>query len=632
MMDLQTYPRSGPRVGSALPLVAATTSAPESNRIQQDDAAIKNDISLTDLVEQQPAFETLKGRTNEELRTYLGFSDQELVAIQALRRLIRSTGRHRYLHGVLLVLTVNLAAHKDRHLSQSSLQSYTSFSSASALSTSSSGFASLKSCTRSSTSTVELQNPIVRHGSGYTPSSSFGQKSSQSDQHLTEEGSNPSSPPTCSYWCTVCEEPRHYKTCGGWVKHEKERHEGRIHVCMPDGAIVLRGNALVCVFCGGANPDENHLKEHNALPCLRKALAARTYNRLYQFENHLESHGVRKGSAIAKEWRRDCQKKAWACGFCVAYFKKSSMRFNHIATQHYERGDDLSKWDPTKVILGLLQQPNVHKAWRERINLQFPGRDVELRWGKAPTGSLISLLELGPSGTENGFTLAMEAFMQSDYWLNHTESLPIPTVGSKSSHAAQCGVQTNLGDRKPYQHRTNNSCSSGSPERTPAMPVDLLIQPSWLQDQSDCVCDVAISETQPGHRAPSELPGFAAGQSMRSSVEDIDFSATQIHPIQETELSQWPAATTTQVECNPQFEAGLTEYSWSNTLTDDSGFTNSSPAPHTVRDLANFGTTNDDPPTSIMDMLTKFSPISFGVLCDRPLSPMNLDEDLVART
>ena len=631
-MEEQTYPRTGLRVdrdNRTLPLVAATTSAPESRIKQSHD--IEKDIPLTCLIDQQPILEPLKGRSDEELRAYLDFSDQELVAIKVLRRLIRSICKHRYSPDVLLILTLDLAVDKNRHVSQSTLQSFTSFSSTSASSGRSSGVASLRSCARSSTSTAGSQHLILSHSSGHNSTGSFGQQLSPSDQHLAGEEIHPTSSPTFSYWCTVCEEPRRYKTCGGWVKHEKERHEGRIHVCMPDGAIVFRGNTLVCVLCGEANPDENHLKEHNVLPCLKKASAARTYNRLYQFENHLESHGVHKGSAIAKEWRRDCQKKAWACGFCVAYFKKSSMRFNHIATQHYERGDDLSKWDPTKVVLGLLQQPIVHKAWLERINLQFPGRDMELRWDKAPTGSLISLLELGPRGMEDGFTLAMEAFMQSDYWLNHTESLPSPTTGFTSSQAAQCGVQMDLGDRKQHRRRSNNFCSSGRPERMPSMPVDLLIQSSWLQDQSDCNRDIAVSRIKPGDRGSSEQPAFVVGQKTRLDGEDVDFLATQVHPIQQSGLSQWSAAAVAEEDCKSEFEAGVTEFSWSDAPTNDPDFTNSSPATLTVQDLPDFGMTNEDSPTSIMDMLTKFSPKNFSVICDRPLSPMDLDEGLEAR-
>lgn len=35
--------------------------------------------------------------------------------------------------------------------------------------------------------------------------------------------------------------------------------------------------------------------------------------------------------------------KRGRCGFCVAYFAKAKERFYHIASQQYERGEDISK-------------------------------------------------------------------------------------------------------------------------------------------------------------------------------------------------------------------------------------------------------------------------------------------------
>lgn len=77
-----------------------------------------------------------------------------------------------------------------------------------------------------------------------------------------------------------------------------------MYICMPDGPVVHKEHGLICALCGDINPDERHNEKHQVLPCLEKALTARTYNRKYQLEKHLESHGVPKGSTVAKGWRR----------------------------------------------------------------------------------------------------------------------------------------------------------------------------------------------------------------------------------------------------------------------------------------------------------------------------------------
>lgn len=148
-----------------------------------------------------------------------------------------------------------------------------------------------------------------------------------------------------------------------------------------------------------------------------KALTARTYKRKYQILKHLETHAVSKDHDVASGWRRGCNKKAWACGLCVAYFAKATDRFHHIATQHYERGEGIDKWDTSKVILGLLQQSRVHRAWTECLQSQLPNGEVpDFRWDKTPNGSLVTMLELGLLATDDPQPLAMAAFLQSDYY------------------------------------------------------------------------------------------------------------------------------------------------------------------------------------------------------------------------
>ncbi|MCJ1428793.1 hypothetical protein MMC29_006704 [Sticta canariensis] len=360
---------------------------------------------FSSIVEQNDAFAILKGCTNQDIYKYVHLSDEELTAIIKLRLFVRATGN------------------SNRHnRSQSSLQPSARCSNVSSLSTSSCGSASLNSVGRSSVTSTE-SIPLNRHiGGEKTLRRPPGQQAALLELAPDEDCIHPNSKSQGNYWCTVCEPARHFRTSGGWIKHEKERHEETAFVCMPEGPTLDTAHGLICVLCGAENPDAKHLQQHNIEPCLNRAVTARTYTRFYQLQKHLETHNVSKGSFSASRWRRGCNKQAWACGLCVAYFANAKERFNHIATKHYERGEDISRWDPSKVILGLLQQPRVYDAWTKHLKLEFPSGEKDLRWDRTPSRSLITMLGLGVRGTEDGADLARAAFTQSDYYQSRFDS------------------------------------------------------------------------------------------------------------------------------------------------------------------------------------------------------------------
>ena len=276
------------------------------------------------------------------------------------------------------------------------------------------------------------------------------------DDKIDDDFTHPLPAPQYSYWCTVCRYPRHFETCGGWIKHEKEDHEGTVYVCMPDGPTSLTQNGMTCILCGTPNPDEKHLETHNIASCMDKCLTARTYKRKYQIVKHLENHMVPKGSDVASKWRRRCNKKAWACGLCVAYFAKATDRFHHIATQHYERGEGIDKWDTSKVILGLLQQSRLHRAWTEFLQFQFPdGKIPDFRWDNNPNGSLITMLELGLLATEDPRPLAMDAFLQSDYSQECYQSRPVSVAPPAISQCSGEEKQTFETEQDSYRPSNN---------------------------------------------------------------------------------------------------------------------------------------------------------------------------------
>jgi hypothetical protein len=40
----------------------------------------------------------------------------------------------------------------------------------------------------------------------------------------------------------------------------------------------------------------------------------------------------------------------------------------HIDKEHFTRHDSIGDWSPTKVICGLLSQPDVNKAWQRLVD------------------------------------------------------------------------------------------------------------------------------------------------------------------------------------------------------------------------------------------------------------------------
>lgn len=340
---------------------------------------------------------------------------------------------------------------------RSSLQSSARYSNVSSLSTSSRGYASPNSVARSSVTSTESIPPHCQLVGEKALRRSLGRQATLVELASDKDGIHSNAKSQCSYWCTVCEHPRPFQTSSGWIKHEKERHEETIYICMPDGPTSNTEHGLICVLCGARNPDANHLEGHNIASCLSRPVSARTYTRLYQLQKHLKTHQVPNGFIPDHRWRRVGNKQAWACGFCGAYFAKAKDRFHHIAKQHYERGEHISKWDPSKVILGLLQQPSVHKAWTKRMKLEFPAGEIDLRWDKTPSRSLISMLELGVRGTKDGADLARAAFIQSDYYQSPFDSLysaiiPIEGTGQEME-ISRPGVQ----DSHRLDHDSLNS-------------------------------------------------------------------------------------------------------------------------------------------------------------------------------
>ena len=437
-----------------------------------------------------------------------------------------------------------LLGNSNRHnRSQSSLQSSARCSNVSSLSTSSCGSASLNSVGRSSVTSTESILPNRQLVGEKTLRRPPGQQAALLELAPDEDGIHLNSKSQCNYWCTVCETARHFQTSGGWIKHEKERHEKTVYVCMPEGPTMNTARGLICVLCGAENPDAKHLQEHNIEPCLNRAVTARTYTRLYQLQKHLETHNVPKGSFSAGRWRRDCNKQAWACGFCVAYFAKAKERFYHIATKHYERGEDISRWGPSKVILGLLQQPRVYDAWTKHLKPEFPSSEKDLRWDRTPSRSLITMLELGVRGNEDGADLARAAFTQSDYYQSRFDSrysTITPIEGTeREMETSRRGLQDShrfeLGSHSSEQH-PKKSTIRGSPT------MDNTSRPCGQHSSGHHLLQSTEVRTGQHREVLAELPTLDPSQIIHSSwspKSDMpDPSSCEIQS--PTEQSTWP--------------------------------------------------------------------------------------------
>lgn len=203
-----------------------------------------------------------------------------------------------------------------------------------------------------------------------------------------------------------------------------KEHETR-YPCMPRGREIYTAYGPECVLCGDLNPDERHYILHNIQSCSNKTLAARSYTRKIHLINHLKTHGVSDGSALAEEWRDTLDKKYFSCGFCIAYFHSHADQLNHIHNLHYKNHQHISAWESNKVILGLLLQPAVHESWRNVLAVHSQFNESRFRWTAATVKKLQLRLQ---KSEETAGNLALAAFNESTYnWTQetHGESMSV---------------------------------------------------------------------------------------------------------------------------------------------------------------------------------------------------------------
>ena len=202
------------------------------------------------------------------------------------------------------------------------------------------------------------------------------------------------------YYCTACNKgfARKYD----WKVHEQRYHEQQAQYPCPDCNQVLYA--------------ETHFRSH-----------------------HRDAHGCQQ-CTHAKEVTREVdprrRRTAWGCGFCGQLLDDWEKRCDHISA-HYDEGLKRADWDHSKVIIGLLRQPDLDSAWKTLLiskHGQHPNPPLMIRWSKETTArshgdnlQLQDLLELGAIG-RNVQSIVQSAYEQG-YRPPSENMMTLPTVG-----------------------------------------------------------------------------------------------------------------------------------------------------------------------------------------------------------
>ena len=174
-------------------------------------------------------------------------------------------------------------------------------------------------------------------------------------------------PDSHMHWCWVCGERDKLSTCGGFERHVKE-HYNRYFCISLD---LYTKSAKICAICGVFDISPEHLRQHNAQPCMGKS-----FSRALNLREHLnKEHGVNDYSKLVPFSKVTAQ-KYFSCGFCVFVSDSGSEQISHIHA-HYKRSTQVREWDPNKAILGLL---SMNKDWQDFRAANHRLQDSSFSW------------------------------------------------------------------------------------------------------------------------------------------------------------------------------------------------------------------------------------------------------------
>ena len=226
------------------------------------------------------------------------------------------------------------------------------------------------------------------------------------------------------YSCTICGSRRSYQNPYDWKKHEKE-HEAN-YICMH-----------------GSSQDDLRMVNKNMQthgPC--KFTCKRRDHMVSHLNKNHKIHEVVQARDLADQWRRTTGKKFWSCGFCIRLFTSFAERLKHIGREHYEQNQTYDEWDTTKLIRGLLLQPEVQRAWESILATGSTHHSEELVWDARTIAKTQYLLEMGPSSTQSAESLAMAAYEAGKL---KTEP-PHPASALSITPAIDDSVETDFGN------------------------------------------------------------------------------------------------------------------------------------------------------------------------------------------
>ncbi|RSL66523.1 hypothetical protein CEP54_003740 [Fusarium duplospermum] len=146
------------------------------------------------------------------------------------------------------------------------------------------------------------------------------------------------------YQCTFCTES--FKTKYDWERHEKSLHLSlEAWVCSPKGSVETHpDDGVLCVYCGDANPDQDHLKRHNNAACLERPFEERTFYRKDHLRQHLKLvHSAKYTKWPMETWKTSIGDIRSRCGFCGIEMESWSSRTDHLAT-HFKGGRTMADW------------------------------------------------------------------------------------------------------------------------------------------------------------------------------------------------------------------------------------------------------------------------------------------------
>ena len=214
------------------------------------------------------------------------------------------------------------------------------------------------------------------------------------------------------------------------------------------------------------------MKEHETVfPCMQcedsdTAGKPRSYTRKANLVKHLfDTHKISNSdaSAQADTWRKTVKRKYFSCGFCVSLFYNITDQLNHIDTEHFRRLQDISGWNISKVIKGLIQQPGVNLFWQHFFGAGYP-KSQDFTWNDSVAKNLQLRLELSEESTEDLATAAISQAIWTEIPQDSDEANV--TGGFTNPHMEMDQNMLSVQDRATVTPAYSRSATTNTSSRT----------------------------------------------------------------------------------------------------------------------------------------------------------------------